>query len=174
MSFEQQLQEGVYGEDLISRWLISRGCQILPAYQIEHSHGKGPRFFGKFGQLICPDLLVFKSEKILWIEAKTKSAFTWHRSSSSWQTGIDFRHWNDYVRVADESHLPVWLLFLHKPGSLAKDTPDGFTSPSGLYGNSLQKLQSSIHHTHSNHGPSGMVYWTELSLIKLCPWEEIA
>ncbi len=141
MSFETKLKEGIYGEDLISRWLISRGCQILPAYQIEHSHGK--------------------------------SAFTWHRTSSSWQTGIDFRHWNDYVRVADESQLPVWLLFLHKPGSLAKDTPDGLTSPSGLYGNSLPKLQTSIHHTHPNHGPSGMVYWTENSLIKLCPWEEI-
>jgi len=170
MSFEKQLAVGLYGEDLISRWLIRRGMQVLPAYQIQENHGKGPRLFGQYGQLICPDLLVFKAERVIWIEAKLKSAFTWHRMSASWQTGIDRRHWRDYVEVERVTPFPVWLFFLHAPGHAAKDTPEGLKSPSGLYGNSVKLLVECVHHEHDGHGPSGMVYWRESALKKLADW----
>jgi hypothetical protein len=173
MSFEQKLEAGLYGEDLISRWLIARGHQVLPAYQIQQNHGKGPRLFGQYGQLISPDLLVFKTNKVLWVEAKSKSAFTWHRLSATWQTGLDRRHWRDYLAVEKVTPFPVWIMFLHAPGHAAKDTPAGLESPSGLYGNSIAVLAATIHHEHENHGPSGMVYWREQDLKKVAIWEEV-
>lgn len=173
MSFTANLRTGQYGEDLISQWLIRRGWQVLPAYQVEVNHGKGPRLFGAYGQLVSPDLLVFKSERVMWIEAKYKSAFTWHRKSESWQTGIDRRHWKEYLTVAAVTHFPVWLMFLHKPGNAAKDTPTDKQSPSGLYGNSIGVLLNEVDHEHSQHGPSGMVYWREDSLRKLAAYSDV-
>jgi hypothetical protein len=167
MSFAEKLKVGMLGEDAISRWLISRGHQVLPAYQIQANHGKGPRLFGAYGQLISPDLFVFKDKKAMWVEAKHKTSFTWHRITQTWQTGIDKRHWSDYLQVERVTPFPVWLVFLHKPGENAKDTPAGMVSPTGLFANSVEVLKDSIDHEHENHGPSGMVYWREKTLIKL-------
>ncbi len=167
MSFEVQLKTGMLGEGEISRWFMQRGWSVLPAYEIEQSHGKGPRLFQSSGQLISPDLLVFKEESVYWVEAKTKSSFTWHRASRTWQTGIDRRHWLHYVEVERRTPFPVWILFLHRFGQSAKDTPDGMISPHGLFGNTVEYLLPNIHHEHANHGPSGMVYWTVDSLKKI-------
>ena len=170
-SFAQSLEAGQIGEGLIARWLIRRGSSVLPAYQIEIQHGKGPRFFTPDGVFVSPDLLVFSGEKVTWIEAKTKSAFTWHRISRTWQTGIDLRHWHDYVKVDMLSNWPVWLMFLQRPG-VAKDTPPGMVCPAGLFGNEVSRLVGSVHHEHEGHGPSGMVYWTDDALKKLADISE--
>jgi hypothetical protein len=166
MSFESSLQEGLLGESIIVRWLNQQGCHVLPAYEIEQSQAKGPRLFTAKQQLISPDLLCWHGCEQFWIEAKTKSAFTWHRLSETWQTGIDRRHWHHYQQVQEIMGIPVWLLFLHKPGNLAKDTPTGMQSPYGLYGESLAKLKDSVHHEHGNCGSSGMVYWQLETLTK--------
>lgn len=173
MSFHEQLQTGLIGEGRISRWLIGRGNMVLPAYEVETHHGKGPRLFTEEGPIISPDLLVFGNNGVRWIEAKTKSAFTWHRISQTWQTGIDRRHWREYLRVAMITPFQVWLLFLHCPNGLAKDTPDGLTSPTGLFGNTIEKLNATIHHEHENHGPSGMVYWDLSSLRKIADYDSV-
>lgn len=167
MSFVKQLAVGQVGESAISKWLQSEGFTVLPAYEIEQQHFKGPRLFTAELDLIAPDMLVFNARKVLWVEAKTKSAFTWHRISQTWQTGIDRRHWLDYVRVDQQTPWRVWVLFLHRAGVLAKDTPIGMTSPSGLFGNSVEILARSIHHESENHGPSGMVYWQVGTLKKI-------
>lgn len=171
--FDDKLKAGLLGESVIARWLIRRGYNILPAYEIEITHGKGPRLFTANAQLISPDMLVFNQNKIMWVEAKTKSAFTWHRDSKTWQTGIDYRHWCDYVRVANLTSWTVWILFLHKAGIQAKDTPPGMVSPCGLYGNSINVLSKCIHHRYDDFGPTGMVYWTIDSLKKLASLDEL-
>lgn len=171
MSFEESLQVGLLGEQVIAQWLIRKGYQVLPAYEIELIHGKGPRLFTTEGPIITPDLLVFNGQKIVWCEAKTKTAFTWHRLSGTWQTGIDRKHWLEYLRIAQLTPFPVWIFFLHKPNGQAKDTPEGMMSPSGLFGHSIEQLNRSIHHEHANHGPSGMVYWTVDALKSVCSWE---
>lgn len=165
--FEESLAVGQMGEGEIARWFISKGYSVLPAYEVEQHHGKGPRLFTFGGQVVSPDLLVFNADKVMWVEAKTKTAFTWHRGSRTWQTGIDRRHWREYLRVNEITPFPVWILFLHRPGGLAKDTPEGMISPSGLFGNEIGFLAEHIHHEHENHGPSGMVYWTVESLKKI-------
>jgi hypothetical protein len=164
MSFVENLEQGQIGEGEIARWFQGRGYSVLPAYEIELGHGKGPRLYTSEGKFISPDMLVFNSDKVLWIEAKTKTAFTWHRISSTWNTGIDRRHWNHYLEVNRITPFPVWLLFLHRPNGTAKDTPEGLVSPSGLFGNEIGFLKDHIHHEHENHGPTGMVYWAVESL----------
>lgn len=174
MSFDESLKEGKLGEGLIARWLLSRGWDLLPAYEIELEHDKGPQLYtAKHGKLIAPDFLGLKDPKISWIEAKTKSAFTWHRKTQTFQTGIDRRHWLEYVVVRETTKLPLWIFFLHKPGNNAKDTPFGMISPSGLYVQSLDKLCTTIDHEHDNHGNSGMVYWQESVLRKICTYDEL-
>ena len=174
MSFDDDLKEGLLGEGLIARWLNGRGWNVLPAYEIEMQSGKGPRLLSaEAGKLIAPDLFVFNRATFLWVEAKTKSAFTWHRRTNTFQTGIDRRHWLDYLTVGQTTGLPVWLMFLHKDGKNAKDTPSGMISPSGLYSQEIGKLQNTIDHEHKNYGTSGMVYWKESSLRKICEYEEI-
>lgn len=174
MSFDAKLELGGFGEDAISRFFISRSTHVVPAYQLQVEHGKGPRLFGPDGSLICPDLLVINGRRVMWAEAKTKSAFTYHRKTGTWQTGIDLRHWLDYLKVEQATPFPVWLFFLHQPGRLAKDTPEGFESPSGLYGDPLSKLVALVDHESERHGPSGMVYWREESLTKWATCEALA
>jgi hypothetical protein len=174
MSFTEKLAVGRLGEDAISRWLIRKKFFVLPAYEIMVHHGKGPRLFGPNGNLISPDLMVFKGDRVEWIEAKHKSAFSWHRKTGTWQTGIDRRHWRDYLEVEKTTPFPVWLFFLHCPGGEAKDTPGGMRSPSGLFAGMISDLYRCIDHEHENHGPSGMVYWRESSLKKLAEYLEVS
>ena len=166
MTFQQNLAVGKAGESKIARWLQSRGNYVLPVYEKEIHEYKGPVLFAPDGQqIICPDLLAITKTGIAWIEAKHKSAFTYSRCFSEkrlrdvWNTGIDLKHYQEYIRVQNElKHIPVWLMFLHQAGT-AKDTPKGKISPTGLFMASLRHLRQNECHRHENHGKSGMVYW---------------
>lgn len=148
-------------------WLRSRGWHILPVYEKEINNGKGPRlFFPNDTQFVAPDILAFRSDSTLWIEAKTKSVFSWHRKTGKWVTGIDLHHYNQYQRVANASPWPVWLLFLHKFEREATRT-EPWPCPTGLYGGLLGNLINCENHRHQNWGRSGMVYWAESSLKKI-------
>jgi len=170
MSFEKQLQVGRAGESYIARFMQSHGYLVVPAYEKIINSGKGPQVYGVSSSYVAPDLFVFNGEKAFWIEAKHKTAFTWHRKSDTWQTGIDLHHYEDYLKVQDASPFNVWLLFLHEGGQ-AKDSPAD--SPSGLYGNKLNELRHCEHHRHSNHGRHGMVYWTIDDLIEIASLQKV-
>jgi hypothetical protein len=160
MRFHDALAIGKAGETHIARWLNARGNHVLPVYEKIVNEFKGPVLYRPDGsQAICPDLLVLTDQGIAWIEAKHKSAFTWSRRFSDWNTGIDLHHYKEYIQVQEDlKSIPVWLMFLHEPGS-AKDTPDGKVSPSGLFMASLEHLRMNECHRHENHGKHGMVYW---------------
>jgi hypothetical protein len=172
MSFHESLVMGQAGESAIAGWLKRKGFAVMPVYEKELETGKGPQLFMANGELIAPDLFVFHpdNKKVLWIEAKHKSAFTWHKITGRWTTGIDLRHYQDYCRVADISPWPVWLLFLQRGGQ-AKDSPPD--SPAGLFGNTLAYLRKHENHRHANWGPSGMVYWAKESLRELASLEDV-
>jgi hypothetical protein len=173
-TFSEKLQVGLLGEDLISRWLRSYGWHVLPAYEVSLDTGKGPRLFTAHGgKMVSPDLLIFQGKEIRWAEAKFKRAFTWHRISNSWQTGIDKYMFKEYLSVREATEFQVYLFFLHEPGHAAVDTPEGAVSPSGLYGQSIDILKNKIDHESDRHGPSGMVYWREKDLRKFCEYKEI-
>lgn len=156
MSFQQSLGFGQTGESAIALWLRHRGFSVMPVYEKIIDTGKGPQLFLPSGCLVAPDMFVYKGDSALWIEAKHKTAFSWHRITQRWVTGIDLRHYEDYLRVDDDSPWPVWLLFLHRGGQ-AKDSPAN--SPAGLFGNTLAHLRQNENHRHDNWGRSGMVYW---------------
>jgi hypothetical protein len=163
MTFSDNLVYGQTGETIIARWLRHRGCTVLPVYEKIFDTGKGPQLFLPDDKsLVAPDMLVYKGKDAYWIEAKHKTAFSWHRITGRWVTGIDLRHYEDYCQVDDVSPWPVWLLFLHDGGQ-AKDSPPN--SPSGLFGNTLSKLRRCENHRHGNWGTSGMVYWAIDNLI---------
>jgi len=163
MSFQDNLSYGQTGESKIANWLKSKGYNVLPVYEIEIPTGKGPRLFTPSSQLVAPDIFVFKADKAYWVEAKHKTAFSWHRITNRWVTGIGLRHYFDYCKIASFSPFPVRLMFLHDGGQ-AKDSPPN--SPSGLFGNDITKLQNCENHRHEGWGKSGMVYWAVESLIK--------
>lgn len=172
VSFQNQLNYGQIGEGCIANWLKGRGWNILPIYEKEIDNGKGPRLFVPHGQVVAPDLLVFKSEKVNWIEAKRKSVFSWHRKTRKWVTGIDIHHYEEYQRVLEISKWPVWLFFLHE-----KDRVQGRNEPfpcnTGLFAQDLSILVNCENHRHKNHGRTGMVYWAEGSLRKFATIEQV-
>lgn len=156
MQFRKALGFGKAGESAIAKWLIAKGYDVLPVYETIIETGKGPQLFTLKGSYIAPDLLAFNATKVLWIEAKHKMAFSWHRISCQWVTGIDLRHYNEYCIINDRGPWPVMLLFLHEGGQ-AKDSPA--SSPRGLFGNYLSYLREHESHRHQNWGRTGMVYW---------------
>ena len=155
MNFRQKLEYGKAGESCIARWLRRDGYIVLPVYEKAFDDHKGPRLYLPSNELIAPDLLIMKNGKAYWIEAKRKHAFTWHRNTECFVTGIDQRHYHDYCIIGSRTRWPVWLFFLQEGGQ-AKNSPP---SPPGLYGQSLAYLRDHEHHRHWNWGPSGMVYW---------------
>jgi hypothetical protein len=167
LCFELNLQSGKAGETLISMWMQSRGWAVMPVYEKIANENKGPQVFCATGNLIAPDLFVFNTKKAIWVEAKHKNAFSWHRITQKWVTGIDRRHYNDYLVVSNMSAFPLWLLFLHCGGA-AKDSD---VSPSGLYGNDIKFLSNNINHESERWGYSGMIYWGINSLIKLADYK---
>lgn len=170
LAFSEMFTFGRAAESDIAKWMRRRGWSVLPVYETLMDTGKGPQLFTPLAGLIAPDMLVFKGTDALWIESKHKTAFSWHRLTGCWCTGIDLRHYSDYCQVDDASPWPVWLLFLHRGGQ-AKDSPAD--SPSGLFGNTLLYLRGHEHHRHGNWGRSGMVYWAIDAMKRLAPLCEV-
>ena len=155
-----QLRQGQIGESEIGKWVIGRGSCVLPVYEIELDHGKGPRFWTPKGTLVAPDMFVMPA--MIWIEAKHKSVFTWYRKKERWVTGIDLHHYRDYQQVQKTSGRRVWLLFLHRESTPHfRDLDAGCPEqcPVGLFGAALDVLTKNESHQHENWGPHGMVYW---------------
>lgn len=189
MTFAKQLATGKVAEGLIAKWLQARGSAVMPAYEIEISRGKGPQLFCREGEFVAPDMLVFNHDGLLWIEAKHKSVFTWYRRGKRWTTGIDLRHYDDYLKVQARTKLPVWLLFYHRE-SIPADRDLRYDEcprecPTGLFGNSLEVLSQPANISHDcpaydesregivGHGRSGMIYWAVSSLKRLASKERV-
>lgn len=173
MTFKEQLAIGQLGESQIARWLNRRGWTVLPVYETQVDTGKGPRLFTPDARLVALDMFAFHTTKgALWIEAKHKSVFSWHRIKQRWVTGIDLRHYEDYLRIADSSPWEVWLLFLHAKDRIEnRDEP--WPCPTGLFGQTLDYLRKHENHRHANWGASGMVYWAEGALTQLATLDEV-
>lgn len=186
MSFQKALETGRIAEGWIAQWLMSRGASVMPAYEIEVQQFKGPQLFSGQGEFVSPDMLVFSGKGIIWIEAKHKSVFTWHRKTGQWTTGIDLHHYSQYMHVSKLTKLPVWLMFYHRESTPdARDSRHGCPGecPTGLFGGELFDLVACENHRSLpadksrdgfvGHGKSGMVYWAERSLKRLATKDEV-
>ena len=169
-AFNKPLVIGRVGESRIARWLIRQGYSVLPVYEKEMDSGKGPQLFTLDRQLIAPDMLAFKDSDVRWIEAKTKTVFSWHRKTERWVTGIDLKHYRHYIEVALRSPWPVWLLFLHEQ---ARTNEGNGICPTGLFGNELLCLADKENHQSDRWGNGGMVYWAHDTLKLLAKLENV-
>lgn len=179
--FNQQLIAGQIGEGYIAKWLRHLGWNVLPVYEKEIHEGKGPRLFmaelSPYKDLIAPDLFAIKGKKFTWIEAKRKTRFSWYGKSGYWVTGIDKRHFNDYVLVQSETNITVWLMFLHIE---SKTWPEDImkwnappTCPTGLFGNEISHLTGCVSHESNKYGSSGMIYWNIKDLKLLAELHQV-
>ena len=168
--FDRQLKEGKLGEGAVASWLLHRhadnGAAILPAYEVDGLGFKGPTLYMADRTLITPDLLVLPAGgPVYFAEVKTKTTFTWFRRTATWQTGIDKRHWDDYLRIREQLQIVIVLMFYHRSGeSRQQDRALGAPSecPSGLYCQTIGKLRKCIDHTGADTGRSNgsvLVYW---------------
>ncbi len=186
MSFAEKLAFGKVAEGFIAKWLMARGNSVLPVYEIEKSTGKGPQLFGLDSSLVAPDMVAFTENGVVWIEAKHKSVFTWHRNTQQWTTGIDLRHYGDYLKVAKSTKLPVWLMFFHR-SSTPSDGDQRMGCPAqcpiGLFGGDIFDLVPKENHRTppldyfregaKGHGRSGMVYWSVSELKRLATYDSV-
>jgi hypothetical protein len=176
-SFQVKLSQGKIGESLISRWLQSRGNMVFPAYQVEKDSGKGPQLFTAAGNFVLPDMMAFLQDgRFLWVEAKHKTCFTWHRKTGQWVTGVDLRHYKEYQKVTEKTNLPVWIVFWHPKSTPSQDdlkngAPEN--CPTGLFGNDLASLAANENHRSDKWGADGMVYWAQNKLKHLALVEDV-
>lgn len=173
--FNTMLKFGKETENRVATYLQQKqSCSLLPVCNIKSHQFKGPHIIG--ADLIAPDFIVFGSLNMIsknnhiWIEVKGKFGFSWYRKNSAWQTGVDNSAFSSYCKVADETGIPVGLLFLGY-GEQSKDAPVG--SPSGLYGGSIDYLQDNIDHYFSDYGNGGMVFWNVNDLVKIAELSEL-
>jgi len=174
MTFSQQLEFGQIGEGVIANWFKARGWAVLPIYEKEMHEFKGPQVFTLGQNLIAPDMFIFNGQpkNALFVEAKTKSVFSWYRKGARWVTGIDLRHYRDYQKVEKMSPWDIWVLFLHLHDSKPNST-EPFPCPTGLYGQKLNVLTNRESH-RSQRWARGMVYWDVKHLIKMARLDELS
>ncbi len=177
-TFAANLTTGLVGEGAIARWLRAREWSVLPVYEMDIDSGKGPRLFMPDRPVVATDMFVFRQGDALWVEAKTKTVFTWRRlpPGPQWETGIDLRHYREYQTIDEHTPWPVWLLFLHTQSEPdERDVRHGCPPecPTGLFGNKLSILRTCESHRSDKHGPSGMVYWGLPSLRRFATLEQM-
>jgi len=170
-SFDDSLRWGQLGESAIAKWLNTKGYAVLPVYEKDTGDYKGPQVFCADRNMVAPDLLCFKPERVLWVEAKRKSVFSWFRQKQQWETGIDLHHYQQYLELRRRAPWPLWLMFLHEKGHTDEWPHE---CPTGLFGREILSLQRRESHTSDRHGRHGMVYWAHKHLWPLATLEEMA
>lgn len=177
MSFRTKLEIGRAGESVIAKWFRRKGYTVLPVYEKIIDEFKGPQLYTPSTELVAPDMLVFKADNMLWIEAKHKTRFSWYGKEKRFVTGIDQRHYNDYCKLSQYSNLPVWLLFLHVQDDTWSEDVQKWNAPSkcptGLFGENIKYLMKNESHKNEKHGRSGMVYWSHSVLKLIAPLNEV-
>jgi hypothetical protein len=159
---------------------MRRGHGVMPVYECESGKYKGPQVFTVDSKLVAPDMMVLMGMgRTMFVESKNKSGFTWSRRHARFETGIDIRHYDDYLQIRKTTGIGLWVLFLQNGGAV-KDAPaDKPNSPRGLFGNEIMVLAQKESHRDMRHGRTGMVYWSpdyppcNPALKLVAPYDEV-
>ncbi len=180
-NFQKSLAYGKVAEADVTLWLKQeKEWCVLPVYDISTDTGKGPRLLTLPTDLVVPDLLVMREGEIRWIESKRKTKFVWHGIAKEWRTGIDLKHYFDYIQVEERTGVPVWLFFLHEENAVSDaDRLRGCREqvcPTGLFGAPLWYLRD--HEAECGKFTNGwrnhpMVYWNHATLRLIASLEEV-
>lgn len=115
-SFEEQLQFGEEGEELIAAIFIKKGFAVLPLYQFTAEFA--PKIITLQTNFISPDLTIFKNGKVVFIEVKSKTR--WVKFNGVVETGCNFRHYEHYKNLSEYTNIDLYLVFNH-----TEDKPEG-------------------------------------------------
>lgn len=116
ISFKDALKFGEEGEELIAELLIQKGYSVLPLYQFTAEFA--PKILSKQSGFISPDLTVFKSGKVMFIEVKSKQR--WVKFNGIIETGCNYRHYKHYKDLSESLNIDLHLVFNH-----TQDKPEG-------------------------------------------------
>jgi len=102
---------GKKGEDIVKEFLKKQGYLILPSSLIQDNGA--PVLDGEKLKIILPNNLTWKDKQPGWVEVKTKSFATYHRTPPRrWEHGLPLRHWEAYQRVQEFTNIKVSLAVL--------------------------------------------------------------
>lgn len=111
MTFNQKLEYGNQGEREVAELLSNMGYSLLPMYQFKNLQN-APKIFGINNvELTSPDIILFKNNKTLFVEVKKKTK--WVKQSEYLETGCDYRLYNQYRQVVENTGVNVMMVFNH-------------------------------------------------------------
>lgn len=143
------------GEQRVSEWLKEFGWYVIPSYDYSGENGsKAPKLQGLRNGYPVPDLDIAKSGARRWVEVKTKSnSGDWTNVTQRLEHGIE--HYDDYMRVAQETGTEAWLAIDETQPSYCKRR-GGPVGPNLLI-QSFEKLGKPRRSTSWNGKP--MAWW---------------
>lgn len=109
-SFEIKLAFGKEGEHEVGECLMNMNYTILPLYQFNDAIA--PQIYTSNTTITSPDLFVSGNGKCFWVEVKTKNR--WIKYFDNTETGCNYRHYQEYLKIQEVTQLPVYLIFNHK------------------------------------------------------------
>jgi len=118
-SFKVKLAFGKEGEHEVGEYMLNKGYSILPLYQFNDD--VAPQIFNAKTTITSPDLFVCGNNKYFWVEVKTKNR--WIKYLADTETGCNYKHYIEYLKIAEITGLPVYIIFNHKDND-----PRGFYS----------------------------------------------
>jgi len=151
-SFDEKLSWARESEEMVGAFLRSRGWWCIPTYDFSgKGDNKAPKLLAPVGEpsLVLPDLQCFRDGERRWYEVKRKSSAASYRIGGYPTTGISQRHFDQYLRVQDETRSEVVIVFVHEhEAEIRGDTLDGLE-------------RSAYSHTYggSAMGGGGMRFW---------------
>lgn len=129
---------GEEGEHRIARLLMLRGCVVAPLYQYTKSSAPVAMWWssGKPVTGVLPDLSCWKGGEFFFVEVKRKTRWTLWEGRR--ETGCDWRLFQQYLRIRQETGVPVWLFFVHEDDGHPK------ARPTGVYAAPLSRLAPGV------------------------------
>lgn len=157
-SFSEMLAFGQEGEHKIAEMLISKGYTLLSLYQFEGTQ-HAPYFLNSSGMVVSPDLVCAKKGRVFFVEVKTKTRWS-QNASREIETGIDFRLYNHYLRLYNETNVDLWLVFNHEA-----------SEPTGVYAVHINTLYNRYwdgkHFKTGAYITTPKVFWLYSSLLEI-------
>jgi hypothetical protein len=178
-----EFKRGIAGESVAAAWLQEKGYHLQPAYETLGLDFKGPRIFGPDRPFVAPDLwcVIRRAGQTagLYAEVKTKTHFTWYGKGARFETGIDERHYLDYLALQEAVGLPVHMVFLHTTNQAWGEDVRRWAAPEivggGLFWGRLDALQpytrSALMQQRGAEKP--MVYWPRDALRRSLTLEQV-
>jgi len=171
--FEDRLAFGDNHELAVAKWLETKGRRVTRLALGACDDGGGPKLHTINGSATAPELLVVKpgGGKTKMLEVKGKTAATWHRFGSCWETAISLLELRRYEEAEHSTGLPVWLGFvmLGRGDRFVERAPP---PPSGFFVTPVSGLMQRASHTYGR-GDAAMIYWRLDDLCRLASLEDL-